>query len=73
MNNVRLKAANKETVAAGWTYLDDATSLYTAIALYNKAKEEWNWSCVELRIETDTTPNSHGKYVRHVYIRKCLN
>jgi hypothetical protein len=71
---VRLKSANSETVANGWTYLGEVnegvTGTFDAIKLYNKYKEEWNYSCLEMRLESEKRPGSN-KYYMNVYVRQC--
>lgn len=62
--NIRFKAANKETVDAGWTYLGEVKGAISAIKLFNEYKEKWNLSCLELRLESENS-------VTNVYIRKC--
>ncbi|MDR1225098.1 MAG: hypothetical protein LBL07_19790 [Tannerella sp.] len=49
---VRLKGVNPETVALGWTYLGNVSNIINATKLYNKYKDEWSYSCLELRLET---------------------
>lgn len=65
----RLKSVNPETVAAGWTYLGEVANHYIkgpadAIKLFNKYKDEWNYSCLEMRLETE-------EKVINVYARIC--
>ncbi|HBL32595.1 MAG TPA: hypothetical protein DDZ96_02095 [Porphyromonadaceae bacterium] len=64
----RLRDANPETVKAGWTYLGEVGTgmkgAKDALDMYNKYKDDWNYSCVELRIENDGKKNN-------VYVKKC--
>jgi hypothetical protein len=49
---IRLKGVNPETTAQGWTYLGNVSNVFDATKLYNKYKDEWNYPCLELRLET---------------------
>jgi hypothetical protein len=62
---VRLKGANPETVALGWTYLGNVSNVFNATSMYNKYKGDWNYSCLELRLETQ----SNGSV--DVYVKQC--
>jgi hypothetical protein len=71
---VRLKSANPETTASGWTYLGEVnegvSGTIDAVKLYNKYKETWNYSCLELRLETEKRSVSDKLYM-NVYVRRC--
>ncbi len=69
LNLPRLKKANPETVAAGWTYLDEVSNHlvkgpYEATKLYNKYKDDFAKNCVEMRME------NNGNKI-DVYVRDC--